>query len=117
MDSRPDLTAWECADSSFHLEDAVPVDVDIIDDAPRISAANQRVLLQHGIAFSVEFSRLVHDLGHPVPVRCIVGANETNATFRFHQIRPDESWNHADLDGYHMDKMFVLDIRPAPARP
>jgi hypothetical protein len=39
-----DLTAWECFDSSFHLEDFVPVDVAIVDDAPVITEAGQRTL-------------------------------------------------------------------------
>ncbi|MFD8784786.1 hypothetical protein [Kitasatospora sp. NPDC059599] len=108
-----DLTGWECADSSFHLEDHVPVDVQIIDDAPQISQDDQRVLLLHGIAFAMEFRRLVTELDHPSPVRCIVGANETNATFRFHQIRAGESWHSPDLDSYRTDKMVVIDLRPA----
>jgi hypothetical protein len=113
----PDLTAWECADSSFHLEDLVPVEVALVDDAPLIDEAAQGVLLRHGIAFALEFSALVHGLGDPAPVRCVVGVNETNATFRFHRIRPGESWHHPDLDGYARDKMFVMDICPAPGRP
>lgn len=43
------LTGWESADSSFHLEDYVPVDVRITDDAPQISEHDQRILLLHGI--------------------------------------------------------------------
>ncbi|MCH0542014.1 hypothetical protein I3F58_21105 [Streptomyces sp. MUM 203J] len=108
-----DLTAWECADSSFHLEDLVPVDIQIIDDAPQISEDDQRILLLHGIAFAVEFRQLVTRLDRPGPVRCIVGANETNATFRFHQIRAGESWHDPDLDSYRMSKMAVIDLRPA----
>src|SRR5262245_21214085 len=45
-----DLTAWECADSSFHIEDFVPVDVATVDDAPLIPDSDQRVLLLHGLA-------------------------------------------------------------------
>jgi len=108
-----DLTGWECADSSFHLEDHVPVDVRIVDDAPRISEEDQRILLLHGIAFAMEFRRLVTDLDRPGPVRCIVGANETNATFRFHLIRAGESWHDPDLDRYRTDKMVVIDLKPA----
>ncbi|MEV7121713.1 hypothetical protein [Kitasatospora griseola] len=107
-----DLTGWECADSSFHLEDYVPVDVQIIDDAPQISEDDQRILLLHGVAFAMEFRRLVIELDGPGPVRCIVGASETNATFRFHQIRAGESWHNPDLDSYRMDRMVVFDIKP-----
>lgn len=108
----PDLTAWECADSSLHIEDFVSVTIDIVDDAPVIGECDQRTLLQHGIALAFGFSRLVQDLDAPVPVRCIVGANETNATFRFHQIRAGELWNRANLDDYRLEKMAALDISP-----
>jgi hypothetical protein len=113
----PDLTGWECADSSFHLEDYVPVTVDIIDDEPRISEPDQRALLQHGIAFALQFRRLVYELDEPVPVRCIISANDTNATFRFHQIRPGESWNNPNLDAYLLDKVVTLEISPHPGAP
>ncbi|MER7585857.1 hypothetical protein [Kitasatospora sp. NPDC097691] len=108
-----DLTGWECADSSFHLEDYVPVDVRIIGGAPQIGADDQRILLMQGIAFAVELRQLITELDHPSPVRCIVGANETNATFRFHQIRAGESWTNPDLDSYRTDKVVVIDLAPA----
>lgn len=109
----PDLTGWECSDSSFHLEDFVPVDVAIIDGAPVVSEAAQRTLLIQGLGFGLRFARLVRDLDEPGPVRCIIGANDTNATFRFHQIREDEHWNDPDLDRYKLDKMIVIDIVPS----
>ncbi|WP_187452000.1 hypothetical protein [Streptomyces parvus] len=46
-------------------------------------------------------------------MRCIIGANDTNATFRFHQSRPGESWNHPDLDSYQMDRMVLIDFMAA----
>jgi hypothetical protein len=110
-----DLTAWECADSSFHIEDVVSVDVATVEDAPLISDGDQRTLLLHGFAFALKFSRLVYALTPPAPVRCIVAANDTNATFRFHQIRRGESWTMPDLDSYRQDKMIVLDIEPDTA--
>ena len=61
---------------------------------------------------SSAFSRLVYALDPPSSVRCITGANDTNATFRFHQIRPGENWNLADHDSYWQDKMIVLDVDP-----
>jgi hypothetical protein len=108
-----DLTRWEALDSSFHLEDAVPVDAVLVDGGPVIARPDQRTLLQQGLAFVFEFGRLVYALEPPSPVRCIVGVNESNGTFRFHQIRPGEGANSPDLDGYHLDKMIVLDIDPA----
>lgn len=110
---RGDLTGWECAHSSFHLEDHVPVDVAITDDAPVISEAAQRTLLVQGFNFGLRFAGLVYGLAGLSAVRCIIGANETNATFRFHQIRPGERWNRPDLDDYKLDKMIVIDIVPA----
>lgn len=110
-----DLTAWECSDSSFHLEDHVPVPVAIVDDAPQITEDDQRTLLLHGMAFAIEFGQLVCALDQPNPVRCIVAANETNATFRFHQIRPGEFWNYPDLDRYQLEKMVVIDFEPVRA--
>jgi hypothetical protein len=50
-------------------------------------------------------------------VRCIIAVNDTNGTFRFHQIRPGQSWHSPDLDAHREDKMIVVDIKPrAPAR-
>lgn len=108
-----DLTGWECADSSFHLEDHLPVDVQINDDAPQISEDGQRVLLLQGIALAMEFRRLITELDHPSPVRCIIAANESNATFRFHRIRAGQTWHNPDLDTYQTDKMVVIDFKPA----
>ncbi|MEV6682808.1 hypothetical protein AB0N09_38990 [Streptomyces erythrochromogenes] len=108
-----DLTGWECADSSLHLEDHVTVDVRIVDGAPQTPEDGQRTLLLNGIAFALGLHRLVAGLDRPGPVRCIVSAGETNATFRFHQVRAGESWNHPDLDGYRTEKMVVLDLEPA----
>lgn len=109
----PDLTGWECADSSFHLEDFVRVAIPVIDHAPQISEASQRTLLLHGTALAIELAELVRTLAEPGAVRCLISANETGATFRFHQIRPGESWNDADLDRYRRDKVIVVDIEPA----
>jgi hypothetical protein len=64
---------------------------------------------------ALELRRLVSELGRPVSVRCIVSASETNAIFRFHQIRPGESWNNPNLDAYLLEKVVVLDIPPGRA--
>ena len=66
----------------------------------------------HGLAFAVRFGRLVRALDPPAPVRCIVAATETDATFRFHQIRPGEQWHRSDVDA---SRMIVLDIEPVSA--
>ncbi|MFX0578352.1 hypothetical protein [Nocardia nepalensis] len=107
-----DLTGWECSDSSLHLEDFVPVDIAIIDDQPHIGEDDQRLLLLHGIALARVVGRLVYELDPPAPVRCIIGVNQTNATFRFHRIRVGECWNTPNLDDYRQDKMIVIDVEP-----
>jgi hypothetical protein len=110
----PDLTGWECATSSFHLDDVVPVQVGSLEDGePVISEADQVVMLRHGLGFAVEVVRLVRALPEPVAVRCIVGANSTNGTFRFHRARRGESWLNPDVDNYPQDKLIVVDSGPA----
>jgi len=49
-------------------------------------------------------------------VRCIIAVNDTNGTFRSHQIRPGESGNSPDLDAHREDKMIVVDIEPSRPR-
>lgn len=110
----PDLTAWECATSSFHLDDMVPVHVGSLEDGePVINEEDQVLMLRHGLGFAVEVVRLVRALPEPVAVRCIVGANSTNGTFRFHRARRGESWLDPDVDAYSLDKLIVVDSGPS----
>ncbi|WIY05114.1 hypothetical protein QRX60_15195 [Amycolatopsis mongoliensis] len=114
----PDLTGWECFVSSLHLDDAVPVKVRSSPDGePVISEEDQALMLRHGLGFALEVVRLVNGLDKPVAVRCIVGTNTTNGTFRFHRARPGESWLTADLDSYSHEwpshKLIVVDNGPA----
>lgn len=110
----PDLTGWECATNSFHLDDVVPVYVgSLADGEPVINEADQVVMLRYGLGFAFEVVRLVHALPGPLAVRCIVGANSTNGTFRFHRARHGESWLNPDIDAYRLDKMIVVDSGPA----
>ncbi|TDB69893.1 hypothetical protein E1165_27345 [Micromonospora sp. KC723] len=88
-----DLTGYECNYNSFHLEDYAPVQVTILDDGqPQISTEDQIVLLRLGMVVADAVLRLVRALPQPTAVRCIVLANDTNGTFRFHRIRPSEDW-------------------------
>lgn len=114
----PDLTGWECSVSSFHLDDAVPVEIGSTSDGePVISDEDQARMLRHGLGFALEVVRLVNELDEPVPVRCVIGANTTNGTFRFHRARPGESWLTADLDAYSrekpIEKLIVVDSGPS----
>ncbi|WP_225730043.1 MULTISPECIES: hypothetical protein [unclassified Nocardia] len=107
-----DLTGWECAASLLHLEDYVPVTVGHHDGRPIIAEADQRVLLQHGIALARTLASQVYTLVPRIGVRFIIDANDSNATFRFHRIRPGEEWNLPDLDTYINSKPVVVDIEP-----
>ena len=49
-------------------------------------------------------------------MRCIIAVNDTNGTFRSHQIRPGESWNSPGLDADREDKMIVVAIEPSRPR-
>jgi hypothetical protein len=60
------------------------------------------------------FERLAGELHPPIPLRCITGTNETNGVFRFHRIRPEETWPADDLDGYDEAALVVLDFHPRP---
>jgi hypothetical protein len=60
--------------------------------------------------FALRFARLVYDLDESTAVRCIVGTNETNGTFRFHQVHDGEHWNNPDLDTYKTGKLIVVCI-------
>ena len=68
----------------------------------------RKFLLRHGFAVTLEFCRLVQALEPPAPVRCIIAVNDTNGTFRFHQIRPGESWNSPGLDAVPLENRIRL---------
>ncbi|MFF3671490.1 hypothetical protein, partial [Microtetraspora malaysiensis] len=55
---------------------------------------------------------LIRALPEPVSVRCVINANETAATFRFHQIRSGEDWVNLELDRYRADMVVVIDRHP-----
>ncbi|MEO6090209.1 MAG: hypothetical protein ABIQ18_44600, partial [Umezawaea sp.] len=109
-----DLTSWECSVSSFHLDDVVPIQLGRqADGEPVIGEADQVLLLRHGWGFGLEIVRLVRELPGAVAVRCIVSANSTNGTFRFHRARRGESWLGPDLDDYAPEKVIVVDSGPS----
>ncbi|MFH8712685.1 hypothetical protein OHB11_33530 [Streptomyces zaomyceticus] len=105
-----DLTAWECSVNSFHLEDFVPVTVEVLDDGePVIAEADQGLLLAQGLALALHLCRLGRSVEPPLRIRCIVSASTTNGTFRFHRVRAGRQAHHPDLDGYTLEKMIVID--------
>ncbi|MCX4823716.1 hypothetical protein OG883_28350 [Streptomyces sp. NBC_01142] len=105
----PDLTGWECSVTSLHLEDFVPVRTTVSEDGvPALDEDVQLLLLQHGFALATEVCRLAGALEPPVPVQCLVSANDSSATFRFHRMRAGESWVAADLDAYRSEKIVTV---------
>lgn len=68
-----DLTAWECSVNSFHLEDFVPVTVDVLDDGePVIAEADQRLLLAQGLTLALHICHLGRSVEPPLQIRCVV---------------------------------------------
>ncbi|MBO0822237.1 MAG: hypothetical protein J2P27_00060 [Actinobacteria bacterium] len=111
------LTDYECQHNSFHLEDdPMRQRGDLNEDGvARISEAAQVTLLRQGLLIARHVCELARNLPEPVPVRCLIGAGETNSTFRFHQLRSGEDWISSDLDGYKSEKIVVVDSRPPVA--
>ncbi len=106
------LTMYECQHNSFHLEDDSMRGSELNEDGvPRISEADQVTLMRRGLLLARYVSDFACSLAAPVPVRCIVSADETNGTFCFHQIRDGEQWHTSDLDRYEIEKVVVLDSR------
>jgi hypothetical protein len=116
----PDLTGREVERNTWHLEDRRDVYVEIdADNVPHIGAKDQVLMLKQGIALS----RVVRELaeqqadhlgGHP-PICCITAVNETNGTFRFHQLRDGENWLDANLNAYPNELIIAVESRPAVA--
>jgi len=107
------LTTYECQHNSFYLEDDAMQRGELNEDGvPRISEADQLTLLRRGLFIARHVCNLARNLPDPVPVRCIISANETTGNFRFHQLRDGEGWVSGDLDGYKIDKVILVDSRP-----
>ncbi|WP_406312885.1 hypothetical protein OHA77_30745 [Streptosporangium sp. NBC_01639] len=107
-----DLSGYEWHVNAFHLEDHAPVQVADLDGQPRISHEDQIVLLRLGLVVADGVFGLVRVLPEPVPVRCVIGANETCAVFRFHQIRSGDDWIDGPLKQDGPDMMVVVDRHP-----
>lgn len=105
-----DLTGWECAVNAFHLEDEVPVTVEVsAGGEPSIARDAQVVLLRQGLALGMALCRSAARLEPSVALRCLVAVGGTNATFRFHRVRVGEDWVAADLDGYVSEMVAVVE--------
>ncbi|MGW4742602.1 DUF6630 family protein [Nocardia xishanensis] len=106
-----DLYEWEHWHNDFHLEDFVSVDSTYA-DGPIVGVDAQRTLLRQGIALAREVGRLAGELSTPIPLRCIIAANETNGKFAFYRIRPEDNWVLDDLDGDDRGYVVIIDFVP-----
>ncbi|MGI5491445.1 hypothetical protein [Microtetraspora malaysiensis] len=108
-----DLTGYEGNVNAFHLEDYAPVHAVILDGGqPRIAYEDRVMLLRLGLVVADSVFGLIQALPEPVPVRCVIAANDAGATFRFHQIRSGEDWVNLELDRYQVDMVVVIDRHP-----
>jgi hypothetical protein len=76
------------------------------------SEAAQVLMLRHGLGFAFEVVRLVRELPGFVAVRCIIGANDSNGTFRFHRARAGDVWIGPDLDGFELEQLVTVERDP-----
>jgi hypothetical protein len=105
-----ELMDREAQRNCWHLDDHPTIHVEVDEDGqPHISVEHQVHMLKQG----VQLSRLVLDLALDLPDRpaicCITGANDTNGTFRFHQLRPGDAWLSDDLDQYRSEMLVVVE--------
>ncbi|MEU9508226.1 hypothetical protein AB0D32_18340 [Micromonospora sp. NPDC048170] len=108
-----ELTYRETQRNSWHLDDHPVIHVDIDDEgAPHISYEHQLHMLKQGVLLSRVIIGLAANLPDRPPICCITSANDTNGTFRFHQLRPGEAWLHDDLDKYTQEMIIVIENRP-----
>lgn len=112
----PDLTGREVERNTWHLEDHPNVYVELdAGNAPHIGAKDQVLMLKHGIALS----RIVRELAEQLPdhpsLCCITAVNETNGTFRFHELRDGENWLDDNLSAYANELIIAIESRPAAA--
>lgn len=110
-----DRTGREVERNAWHLEDHPDVYVEVDDDnAPHIGAKDQVLMLKQGIALA----RIVRDLAEQLPDNpptfCITAVNESNGTFRFHELRDGENWLDNNLNAYPNELIIAIESRPAP---
>ncbi|GAA1622779.1 hypothetical protein GCM10009733_019280 [Nonomuraea maheshkhaliensis] len=49
-------------------------------------------MLRLGLVVADSVFALIRASPEPVPVRCVISANDSCVVFRFHQIRPGDEW-------------------------
>lgn len=113
-----DLTYYECQHNSFHLDDETTERwAPNQDGVGTISEPDQVALLRRGLFFARRVGDLACALPEPWPVRCIIGANDTGSTYRFHKLRDGEQWLADNLDDYRLEKIATFDCSPAGKDP
>jgi hypothetical protein len=109
-----DLTSREVERNAWHLEDHPNVYVEVDDNnVPHIGAKDQVLMLKQGIVLA----RVIRDLAEQLPDRpptfCITAVNESNGTFRFHELRDGENWLDNNLNAYPNELIIAIESRPA----
>jgi hypothetical protein len=109
-----DLTYRECQRNSWHLDDHPEVQVNVDENGtPHIADDDQVRMLRNGIVLSRAVREMARALPDQPSTCCIIAANSTNGTFRFHQLRQGESWIGEDLDAYLDEMIIVVEDRPS----
>ncbi|MEV5895790.1 hypothetical protein [Nonomuraea fuscirosea] len=103
-----DLSGYEWNVNAFHLEDYAPIQVENLDGQPQISREDQALVLRLGLVVADSVFALIRALPEPVPVRCVISANDTCVVFRFHQIRPGDEWIDGTLRNRNDPDMIVV---------
>ncbi|GAA4180415.1 hypothetical protein GCM10022252_03220 [Streptosporangium oxazolinicum] len=107
------LSGYEWNVNAFHLEDYTPVHRENLNGRPWISHEDQVMLLKLGLVVADNVFGLVRALPEPIPVRCVIGANDTCVVFRFHQIRCGDEWiDEVPKKPDDPDMMAVVDRHP-----
>jgi hypothetical protein len=113
----PDLTFRESQRNCWHLDDHPDIHAEVDGEGtPHIDHDDQVLMLRHGLALSLIVGELARALPDRPATCCIIGANDTNGTFRFHQLRPGERWIGEDLDLYLDDMLIVIEDQPSAGK-
>lgn len=108
------LTGWEASNNWVPLEGFIGVQSNALYGPDNLPEGQQQILLHYGIEFLLKFTALAQALDPPVPLRCILAGSERSVTFRFHQIRPAETWDPNNPWNFSPEKVIVADIAPEP---
>ena len=87
------LTERECWMNSWHLDVHPEVHVETDEEGWRHIAIEDQVhMLRQGITLARIVREAARRLPDPPPTCCIITTNNTNGVFKFHQLRPGETY-------------------------